>query len=61
MTTGHEVEEAAQAYSRQNDDYNAIMIKALADRLAEAFADIFTCVCVNGGALVKVRRSSRKI
>ncbi|MEC7222034.1 MAG: vitamin B12 dependent-methionine synthase activation domain-containing protein, partial [SAR324 cluster bacterium] len=39
VTTGHEVEEAAQAYSRQNDDYNAIMIKALADRLAEAFAE----------------------
>ncbi len=39
VTTGHEVEEAAQAYTRENDDYNAIMIKALADRLAEAFAE----------------------
>ena len=39
VTTGHEVEKAAQSYICENDDYNAIMIKALADRLAEAFAE----------------------
>jgi len=29
----------AQAYEQQHDDYNKIMVKALADRLAEAFAE----------------------
>jgi len=29
----------AEAYEREHDDYNAIMVKALADRLAEAFAE----------------------
>ncbi|HAI74830.1 MAG TPA: methionine synthase [Microscillaceae bacterium] len=33
-------EEKAQAFEKQHDDYNAIMIKALADRLAEAFAEL---------------------
>ena len=31
--------ELAKAYEEDNDDYNAIMVKALADRLAEAFAE----------------------
>ena len=39
VTTGHGCEEAATRYERENDDYNAIMVKALADRLAEAFAE----------------------
>ena len=39
VTAGEGCEERAQAYAAANDDYNAIMIKALADRLAEAFAE----------------------
>jgi 5-methyltetrahydrofolate--homocysteine methyltransferase len=39
VTTGHGVEERAKAYEDQGDDYNSIMLKALADRLAEAFAE----------------------
>ena len=39
VTAGLGVDEAAGAYERANDDYGAIMIKALADRLAEAFAE----------------------
>lgn len=39
VTTGIGVEEIAQRYENQNDDYQSIMIKALADRLAEAFAE----------------------
>ncbi|WP_413511235.1 methionine synthase [Myroides odoratus] len=39
VTTGFGVEEKAKAYEAQLDDYNAIMVKALADRLAEAFAE----------------------
>jgi 5-methyltetrahydrofolate--homocysteine methyltransferase len=30
---------AAERFKRANDDYSAIMVKALADRLAEAFAE----------------------
>ena len=39
VTAGLGCEERAVAYAAANDDYNAIMIKALADRLAEAFAE----------------------
>ena len=39
VSTGHGVEVLAQEYAAQNDDYNAILVKALADRLAEAFAE----------------------
>ncbi len=39
VTTGHGVEERAKAFEAAHDDYNAIMVKALADRLAEAFAE----------------------
>lgn len=40
VTTGHGCDELAQAYRDQQDDYNAIMVSALADRLAEAFAEM---------------------
>ncbi|XP_075059832.1 methionine synthase isoform X2 [Mixophyes fleayi] len=33
------VEELSKAYVNQGDDYNSIMVKALGDRLAEAFAE----------------------
>ncbi|GAA3098078.1 methionine synthase [Streptosporangium carneum] len=36
----HGAEELAARYEEQNDDYRAIMVKALADRLAEAFAEL---------------------
>ncbi|WP_416884766.1 methionine synthase [Marinospirillum sp.] len=39
VTAGIGAEELAQEYEAQNDDYRAIMVKALADRLAEAFAE----------------------
>ena len=35
----HGADEAAAQFEREHDDYNAIMVKALADRLAEAFAE----------------------
>jgi 5-methyltetrahydrofolate--homocysteine methyltransferase len=35
----HGAEELAAAYEADNDDYRSIMVKALADRLAEAFAE----------------------
>lgn len=39
VTTGIGADELAQQYEDDNDDYNAIMVKALADRLAEALAE----------------------
>jgi len=39
VTAGLGIEERVEAFERAHDDYNAIMLKALADRLAEAFAE----------------------
>jgi 5-methyltetrahydrofolate--homocysteine methyltransferase len=39
VTTGIGCDELAARFDRQHDDYNSIMTKALADRLAEAFAE----------------------
>ncbi|MGO2390474.1 MAG: methionine synthase [Halomonas sp.] len=39
VTTGHGVDELSKAYGAAGDDYNAIMVQALTDRLAEAFAE----------------------
>ncbi|REC53146.1 MULTISPECIES: methionine synthase [Chryseobacterium] len=39
VTTGFGTDELAQEYEKANDDYNAIMVKALADRFAEAYAE----------------------
>jgi 5-methyltetrahydrofolate--homocysteine methyltransferase len=39
VTTGGGVEERVAAYKAANDDYSALMLKSLADRLAEAFAE----------------------
>ena len=38
MTAGLGVDDLVRAFERDHDDYNAIVAKALADRLAEAFA-----------------------
>jgi 5-methyltetrahydrofolate--homocysteine methyltransferase len=40
VTTGIGADEAARAFEANHDDYNAIMTKALADRLAEAFTEL---------------------
>ena len=39
VTTGIGIEEHVARFEKDNDDYSAIMLKALADRLAEAFAE----------------------
>jgi 5-methyltetrahydrofolate--homocysteine methyltransferase len=39
VTTGHGLEALCREFERDHDDYNSIMAKALADRLAEAFAE----------------------
>ena len=40
VTTGIGADELAKQYQDENNDYNALMVKALADRLAEAFAEL---------------------
>jgi len=40
VTCGHGVAELAARYTAAHDDYNAILVKALADRLAEALAEM---------------------
>ncbi|MBI2186365.1 MAG: methionine synthase [Acidobacteria bacterium] len=39
VTAGHGTAELVALFERDHDDYHAIMVKALADRLAEAFAE----------------------
>ncbi len=40
VTAGINIDARVAAYEKAHDDYNAIMLKALADRLAEAFAEL---------------------
>lgn len=40
VTTGIGIDEHVERFEKEHDDYSAIMLKALADRLAEAFAEL---------------------
>ncbi len=40
VTAGIKIEALVESFNREHDDYNAIMAKALADRLAEALAEL---------------------
>jgi 5-methyltetrahydrofolate--homocysteine methyltransferase len=40
VTAGIGIEKLIEKYEKDHDDYNSIMVKALADRLAEAFAEL---------------------
>lgn len=40
VTAGEEVEEFADTFKAEHDDYTAIMVKALGDRIAEALAEM---------------------
>jgi 5-methyltetrahydrofolate--homocysteine methyltransferase len=39
VTSGHGLKEIVEGFKAKHDDYNAIMAEAIADRLAEAFAE----------------------
>ena len=39
VTSGHGLKEIVEKFKAEHDDYNAIMAEAIADRLAEAFAE----------------------
>lgn len=40
LTTGNGIDEHVTRFEKDHDDYSAILLKALADRLAEAFAEL---------------------
>jgi 5-methyltetrahydrofolate--homocysteine methyltransferase len=40
VTAGIGIEKLVEQYEKDHDDYNSIMVKAIADRLAEAFAEL---------------------
>jgi 5-methyltetrahydrofolate--homocysteine methyltransferase len=40
VTAGINADKLSEKYENENDDYNSIMVKAIADRLAEAFAEL---------------------
>ncbi len=40
VTAGNGIENLIRKYEKENDDYSSIMVKAVADRLAEAFAEL---------------------
>ncbi len=40
VTAGHGVDALCRAFEKDHDDYSSILVKALADRLAEAFAEM---------------------
>jgi len=40
VTAGMGIEKQLKRFEKEHDDYNSIMLKALADRLAEAFAEL---------------------
>jgi 5-methyltetrahydrofolate--homocysteine methyltransferase len=40
VTAGVNIEPLVEAYKADHDDYNSIMVKAIADRLAEAFTEL---------------------
>lgn len=44
VTAGGRIEEKVKEFEANHDDYNAILLKALADRLAEAFAEYLHAV-----------------
>ena len=39
VTAGSEVNDIAASYRADHDDYNCILVQALGDRLAEAYAE----------------------
>ena len=39
LTAGHGLEKIVKKYESEHDDYNSIMVKVLADRLAEATSE----------------------
>lgn len=61
-TTGIGIEPLVEKFETDHDDYNSIMVKALADRLAEAFAEhLHELVRKNIGDMVLMKNYQTKI
>ncbi len=61
VTAGIGEDVIAERFKRANDDYSAILVKALADRLAEAFAERLHSACAaNSGATRRTKISRAK-
>ena len=58
VTAGIGEDEIADRFKRANDDYSAIMVKALADRLAEAFAERLHAARAQGILGLRSRRGA---
>ena len=59
VTAGNGEQAVVERFKRANDDYSAIMAKALADRLAEALAEnLHHAYAANFGATRPTRRSA---
>ncbi len=58
VTAGIGTDELANRFEREHDDYNSIMAKALADRLAEAFAEYLHAEAPGLG--LRPRRATRQ-
>ena len=58
VTAGIGEEEVAERFERANDDYSEILAKALADRLAEAFAEALHARCAASSGAMRRTRSS---
>jgi 5-methyltetrahydrofolate--homocysteine methyltransferase len=56
VSTGFGLKELCEAFRAKHDDYNAIMAEAIADRLAEAFAECCTSAPARSGATARARR-----
>ena len=58
VTAGLGIESHVERLEADNDDYGAIMLRALADRLAEAFADACTSACARSSGVTIRKRTS---
>jgi 5-methyltetrahydrofolate--homocysteine methyltransferase len=60
VTAGIGVDALVQEYEQQHDDYSAIIVKALADRLAEAFAEYLHAQARRDWGYGKIERLSNE-
>jgi len=59
VTSGIGLKDLVDRFKSDNDDYNAIMAEALADRLAEAFAECLHSTCAGVGLRLRGAVESR--
>jgi len=60
VTAGLGIEEHLARFAREHDDYSSIMLKALADRLAEAAAEHFHERCARAVGLCRRRDAHQR-